>query len=377
MSLGTRMKWARDAAGMTQKELSDATGIGISTLSELESDGRERGPSALQMVQIAAALHRSTNFFHQSGDPVPEVVLWRERPAEVSAESIQVQLIELAEQFHCLEQLCGNPEPPQLEFASGHAETFSNRQAESLAHSFRNRFALGERPGQILLRVLEDVIGVKVFFLDFEPSGTAACTLSEKFGAVVLLNGKNVSWRRNFDLAHELFHLLTWKIFRDPSSKSANASTPREEELANYFAGHLLMPGEALQAAIARQQRGKTTLDFDDLFDIARQFAVSVPAIVFRCKEDGIIGRDAADNVLERIQGRTHFWEQRKNTPPPKRPFRFEALAFEAMGKGRMGTGKFAEFLGISRRQAMKILEDREEEFWQEGDSVEIEVIDS
>jgi hypothetical protein len=118
-------------------------------------------------------------------------------------------------------------------------------------------------------------------------------------------------------------------------------------------------------------------LDFDDLFDIARQFAVSVPAIIYRCKEEGIINRDAADIVLERIQGRTHFWEQRKNTPPPKRPFRFEALAFEAMGKGLMGTGKFAEYMGITRHQAMKILEEREEEFWQEGDSVEIEVIDS
>jgi Zn-dependent peptidase ImmA (M78 family) len=362
---------------MTQKELSEATGIGVSTLSEFESDGRERGPSALQMVQIAEALHRSTDFFHKPGDPEPEIVLWRERPSEVTPESIEVQLLELAEQFHRLEQICGNAEPPQLEFATGDPAKFSFRQAESLALNFRNRFALGERPGRVLLRVLEDVIGVKVFFLDFEPSGTAACTLSEKFGAAVLLNGKNVSWRRNFDLAHELFHLLTWKIFRDPSSENASASTPREEQLANSFAGHLLMPSEALQAAVSRQQRDKTTLDFDDLFDIARQFAVSVPAIVFRCKEDGIISRDAADKVLDRIQGRMHFWEKRKNTPPPKRPFRFEALAFEAMGKGRMGTGKFAQFLGISRHQAMKILEEREEEFWQEGDSVEIEVIDS
>jgi Zn-dependent peptidase ImmA (M78 family)/DNA-binding XRE family transcriptional regulator len=375
MSFGTRLKWAREAAGLTQKQLSEATEIGISSISEFEND--VRGPSALQMVVLAAALHRCTDFFHQPGEPEAEMVLWRERPTDRSPEQIQVQLIQLAEQFHRLEQICGNPEPPLLEFATGEAATFSQRTAESLAHGFRNRYALGERPGQVLLRVLEDVIGVKIFFLDFEPSGSAACTLSEKFGAAVLLNRRNVSWRRNFDLAHELFHLLTWKVFRAPSSPNAQASTPREEQLANHFAGHLLMPAEALQAAVTRQQRNKKTLDFDDLFDIARQFAVSVPAIIYRCKEEGIIDRDAADRVSERIQGRTHFWEKRKNTPPPLRPFRFEALAFEAMGKGMMGTGKFAEYLGISRYQAMKILEEREEEFWQEGDSVEIEVIDS
>lgn len=375
MSLGSRLKWARETAGFTQRQLSEATEIGVSTISEFEND--TRGPSALQMVQLAEALHRSTDFFHQPGEPDTEVVLWRERPTDSPPERVQVKLIQLAEQFHRLEQICGNPEPPQLEFATGEAESFSFRQAESLAHSFRNRYALGERPGRILLRVLEDVIGVKVFFLDFEPSGTAACTLSEKFGAAVLLNRKNVSWRRNFDLAHELFHLLTWKIFRAPSSPTPNASTQREERLANHFAGHLLMPGEALQAAVTRQQRQRKTLDFDDLFDIARQFAVSVPAIIYRCQEEGIISNEAADRVRDRIEGRMHFWEQRKNTPPPKRPFRFEALAFEAMGKGMMGTGKFAEYLGISRHQAMKILEAREEEFWQEGDGVEIEVIDS
>lgn len=375
MSLGSRLKWAREAAGLTQRSLSEATAIGVSTISEFEND--TRGPSALQMVQLAEALHRSTDFFHQPGEPSDEVVLWRERPTNSPPERIQVKLIELAEQFHRLEQICGNPEPPQLEFAAGLADSFSSLQAETLAHGFRNKFALGERPGSILLRVLEDVIGVKVFFLDFEPTGTAACTLSEKFGAAVLLNGRNVSWRRNFDLAHELFHLLTWKIFRASGSPSPQASTQREEQLANHFAGHLLMPGEAMQAAVSRQLRQKKTLDFDDLFDIARQFAVSVPAIIYRCQEEGIISDKVADQVRDRIQGRMHFWEQRKNTPPPKRPFRFEALAFEAMGKGMIGTGKFADYLGITRHQAMKILEAREEEFWQEGDGVEIEVIDS
>ncbi len=375
MTFGTRIKWAREAAGLTQKQLSDAAEIGISSISEFENDVRD--PSALQMVLIGKAVHRSTDFFSQPGEPDREVVLWRERPTEASLASVQVRLIELAEQFHCLERACGNPEPPQLEFANGTSETFTFAKAESLAHTFRNRFALGERPGQVLLRVLEDVIGVKIFFLDFEPTGTAACTLSDRFGAAVLMNSKNVSWRRNFDLAHELFHLLTWKVFRVPGTPSAEVSGPREEQFANCFASHLLIPSDALRTAVARQQRDKKTLDFDDLFDIARQFAVSVPALVWQMKDAGIVDREAAERLAERINGRSQYWESRKNTPPPKRPLRFEALAMEAMDKGLMGTGKFSEFMGITRRQAMKLLEEREKEFCQEDDGVEIEVIDS
>ncbi len=115
-----------------------------------------RDPSALQLAQIAQELRRSPEFFFQQGAPEPEIVLWRECPADGSASSVQVQLIQLAEQFHRLKQLCGNPELPQFEFATGSAESFTFAKAEVLAHTFRNRYALGERPGQILLRVLED-----------------------------------------------------------------------------------------------------------------------------------------------------------------------------------------------------------------------------
>ena len=41
--------------------------------------------------------------------------------------------------------------------------------------------------------VIEEVCGVKVFHLDFEPSGTAASAVSETFAAAVLLNAKNAA----------------------------------------------------------------------------------------------------------------------------------------------------------------------------------------
>ncbi|AMV35428.1 hypothetical protein VN12_25280 [Pirellula sp. SH-Sr6A] len=75
-------------------------------------------------------------------------------------------------------------------------------------------------------------IGVKIFFLDFEPSGTAACSLFERFRSEILLNSRIVNRRRNFDLAHELFHLLTWNVFRVPVSENALTSLKREELLS-------------------------------------------------------------------------------------------------------------------------------------------------
>src|SRR5690606_5159555 len=118
-----------------------------------------------------------------------------------------------------------------------------------------------------LLSTLEEICRVKVFHLPFEPSGTAACSLSDRFGAAVLLNSNNIRWRRNFDLAHELFHLLTWNIFRQ--GEYLKKVSDKEEQCANKFASNLLMPQEPLRLAIASQRDGKNVLDYDDLFEIA------------------------------------------------------------------------------------------------------------
>jgi XRE family transcriptional regulator, fatty acid utilization regulator len=353
MTFGSRLKWARESAGLTQKQLSEATQIGESSISEYENDGRD--PSALQMILIGEVLKRRPEFFFENGEPQREVVLWREKPINDPA-PIELQLIELADQYQRLEQCVGNPCLVALPFVDAGRQSFDFPDAERLAHDFRMSHALGERPGSSLLRVLEEVCRVKVFHLPFEPTGTAACTLNERYGAAILLNSNNIRWRRNFDLAHELFHLLTWKLFR--TGTQVTEASEREEKLAQCFAGALLVPAEPLKLAIASQRRGNSSLDFDDLFEVARQFDVSVQALVWQMVNNRIIDKSKAMALLEKIEGRVNLWEKRKDENlPPARPIRYEALAREAIEKGMIGTGVFAKYMGISRRAAMKIME--------------------
>ena len=61
MSFGGKLRYAREAAGLTQKQLSEATNIGISSLSEFENDSRN--PSALQLAQIAQELRSDAQAF--------------------------------------------------------------------------------------------------------------------------------------------------------------------------------------------------------------------------------------------------------------------------------------------------------------------------
>ena len=210
MVIGERLKYARKTLNLTLNDVEGRTQIAVSTLSEFENNKRE--PKLIQLKSLANLYRRSLVFFLEEGEPAPEVVLWRERPTTPRAEELQAQLLALAEQYHNLEVWCEDRQEMQLPMEAGDPKRYDYADAEGLAHRVRSTLGLGDRPGQTLLRVLEEVCKIKVFHLAFEPTGSAASTLSSRLGAAVLLNANNIRWRRNFDLAHELFHLLTWRV---------------------------------------------------------------------------------------------------------------------------------------------------------------------
>ena len=360
MNIGERLRYARERARLTGAQIRERAGIGESSLSEFENGKRE--PSLSQLRTLARAYGRSVSFFLSEG-PIPtEIVLWREQPAAGAGE-IEVEFLRLCEQYHNLEIWTKEKSPIRLPIAGGDVDKgrFGYPQAEELAKTFRRELQLGDRPAHALLNALEEICGVKVFHLEFRPTGTAASTFSETFGPAILLNSDNCRWRRNHDLAHELFHLLTWRLFREGGKSDASPAEPteKEEKLATCFASHLLMPAEPLRTAVnARMNEGKVR--FEDLFDIAREFDVSVESLLWHLHF--IFGRSnaQADKTREEIARATNLapmFEDRSQAPVPSRPARFHALAIKALRRGEISVGRCAEYLGISRQQAMKYVE--------------------
>lgn len=359
MSLAERLQYARERTGLSQPQVRDRTGIGESSLSEFERAKRE--PSLSQLHKLAAAYRRSVSFFLAEG-PIPtEVVLWREEP-ESNGGGTSAHFLQLCAQYYNLEVWTKEEAPVSLPDAREDAAEYTYRHAEALAKKVRDQLDLGDRPGLSLLPVLEEVCGVKVFHLDFQPTGTAASTnSSDSFGPAILLNKGNVRWRRNFDLAHELFHLLTWRIFRrtvgsDVTSDRAGAA---EEKLAQCFAGNLLMPSDAVHAALTAKMRNET-LAFDDVFDVARQFDVSVEALLWRMQTLRMLKGTQKETrtLIARSHELAPILEERPKQPPPSTfPERYKALAIKALRHGLISKGRFAEYLEISRRQALKYAE--------------------
>ncbi len=351
LRIGRRLKAARERAGLSQGEVCRRIALGESTLSEFEND--RRAPSLVQLDALARTYCRSVGSFLSDAEPPTKTVLWRKRPSE-GAEELEAKFLRLVEQYANLERWSGEVAGCRIPDAAPKLpDAYGTGDAEELARLVRRDLGLGDRPALSLLRVLEEDCGARVFHLPFEPTGTAACVRSEDLGIAILLNAKSVRWRRNFDLAHELFHLLTWNIFRTVSA----AGDDREEKLADAFASTLLLPEEPFRSALNRRKIEKK-LSTAAVFGLARDFDVSIDAVVWRLHAlFGCHDRDYTKRRIDSFRAAAPLYEERSKDAPPMRPERFHALAVTALRSGELSTGRFAEYLGITREKAMTFVE--------------------
>jgi Zn-dependent peptidase ImmA (M78 family) len=210
---------------------------------------------------------------------------------------------------------------------------------------------LGDRPGLVLRRRLEDDYALKTFNLRVEPSGTAACTAGPEYGFAILLNALNSPARRTFDLAHELFHLLTWDV------TNADIPTEMEEKLADCFAATLLLPESALRDAVDRRIKDQK-LSIANVCELARDFGVSIDALIWRMHN--VYGWSNPEETKARInRARSLVTPYSALTPDTSEdtselPERYKTLAIQALRSGEISTGRFAEYMGLRRWEAMK-----------------------
>lgn len=113
---------------------------------------------------------------------------------------------------------------------------------------FVTEFSLGAVPAQRLEAVMQEQLGILVLMVDaYHGISGAACRLPEL--DTVLIAREEVAGRRNFDLAHELFHILTWDAMPpEHTETTSHFGGNRVEQLANNFAATVLMPKAVLES---------------------------------------------------------------------------------------------------------------------------------
>jgi len=355
--LGERLRFAREAVGMRQADVAEELNISPSGVSNLEDGTRE--PKASQLAILARLYHRTVEFFLQDGPLVCDFVLWRCKPlGEEEARDIQRRFSQLCEDYRDLEELTGETHGEALPFDETPRTEFGYSHAEALATKTWHDFDLGPVPAEVLRHVLEERFRVKVFALPLGTAASSLCAISDSFGPAVLLNQNSVSWRRNYDLAHELFHLLTWRTFGH--SGVSQEADEHEEKWANCFASSLLLPEAPFRSRITQflSPGGDLKMTFADLNGVARAFDVSSEAIVYRLA--GLLRwrKEQSQDLVGKLR---EFYSPRQSAPIDALPGRYVYLVTQAYRQGLLSFGKAVKLLRTNRKDAEAVLEPPED----------------
>lgn len=354
VNVGLRIKHARESRGLTQEQVSKAMGFkDRQTLSDLENG--KRALKADELLRLSDVLDQDVEFFIDPFSVVAEAQYsWRASSTLPEGDLNRFEMtanswIGLLRWLRAQEPGANSP----LEFVLRLDSSSSYESAQSAAEQMVKQFNLGLVPAQRLASCIEQQLDIPVLFVDTGPSyeksaiSGAVCHLPEM--GVILVNRQESAARRNYDLAHELFHVLTWErmkpAHRESNSVEARERTKRVEQLADNFAAALLMPRVSLNELLdpARLK------DVGHLMEVAQKLQVSTTALGWRLFS---LGRINEATRLALLQGqRTDMQDQ----PPQLFSAGFVKLLHLALDKGRISARKAAKGLGLSLNQLSEL----------------------
>lgn len=343
--IGHRLREARRKFGLRQKEVADRAGFPAhQIISQIEAGKRDI--KAWELAAMAKVLKFNVMDLLADEQPEEAPILWRESPGKAAIES-EHYFRRKCQDYLLVECTSGAKKGHQLPRSDIPVTEMDYSDAEHLAHQASNEMGLGSRPASSLVHILESKYKVKIWYANLD-DGSAATTWGE-FGPAILMNSNQAPWRRNYNFAHELFHLLTWDTDDAESWKENIDTWDQIERLANSFASHLLLPGDELRDEMDTYIENKQ-ISYDDLVNIARNFEVSTSALLWRFVGLRWMSRNAVKEILDSDEFQSI---DKKSMPgawdhPPEIPERFIRLAFAAYMKEQLSRARLAELLEAS-----------------------------
>lgn len=359
MRIGLRLKAARERADLTQKELASALGLEHrQTLASIETG--ERRLTAEELLRAVSVLGVDLDYFTDSFRLVGEGRFSFRAQSRIASNLLD-QFEDRAGRWIATYRELGAQQGEERSWlahklALSRHSTFE--EAQAAAEAIVGSWHLGERPAESLHSAAERYLNALVLYVD-APSGISGAASQVPHLNSVLVNRREPEGRRNYDLAHELFHLLTWDVM--PPERVEAADVPRGgkgnrvEQLAENFAAALLMPEAILRT---RWEARDQSVDLHRwLNETAVDLRVSAVACKWRLHNLGCLSK--AD-LLEINDQRLVANGRPVDAEPPVRPFseRFVQRIASAIDAGRLSVRRAASLLALSLSELASLLQD-------------------
>ena len=367
-TIGPRLKVARERSGLTQQQLADALGLRHrQTIASIEAGDRRL--SAVEMIAAMQVLGVDLDYltdpfrlvgegqfsFRTTGAVEPDVL---NRFEEQAGRWIAL--------YRELSQEAGDP-PRWLGYKLNLNLDSSFEDAQAAGEAAADRWDLGCRPADRLRSVMENRLHVLVLYVDAPPGVSGAASRVPGLNCA-LVNREESEGRRNFDLAHELFHLLTWDALPPERTATVDASLRgkrwRVEKLADSFAGALLLPRETLTRAWEATSAVEGVQE--RLNAVAGEMRVSAPVCKWRLRNLQLLSGVDVEVVDDRLHGAKRRPECWTSDPLPfSREFiRLVALASNT---GRLSVKRTARLLDMSMARLATVFRAHGQETYSEA----------
>jgi Zn-dependent peptidase ImmA (M78 family)/DNA-binding XRE family transcriptional regulator len=294
--IGRRIKWIREQQGLTQEELTKRLGFkDRQTIATIEAGKRKTSPDELVAITSALSveLDELVDPFRLVGEGGFNFRARDVEPATVT------QFEQLAGRWIATYRELGRQsgiEPGRFGQKLELTHDSSLDDAAASAEALRRRWALGDVPAETLEHAIERELGTLVLYVD-APAGISGAASQLPGLQTILVNRNEPASRRAFDLAHELFHVLTWDAMppsRIEDWEATETKGNRVERLANKFAACLLMPDLVVRERWT--QRGDVELE-EWVGSTSRSLRVSPLALQWQLVNLGLLPKVQMVNV--------------------------------------------------------------------------------
>ncbi len=366
--LGKELQQARQRQGLTQEAAAKIIGVARTTLTAIEQG--ERRIKADELIKLADAYGRSVGDFVR---PRPEIeplrVQFRGAPQRTAedeariAESVSL-LEELCRNYLELEQITNKPlvrnYPPIYRYKGRRTES----AAEGLAIAERSRLGLGDGPLPILRNILEQQVGLRIFYLQLQPSSkfSEIYFYEHTLGGCMAINSLHEEERCRWSLAHGYAHFLADRYEPEVLIEDQYQRVPESEHFADSFARYFLMPTQALTQRFNAIYQAKGRITPANLVELAHYYGVSFQSMIYRLEEMKLI----PSGIWEKLQERNFRVKEARNqlglgdipAQRDKLPLGYQKLAVMAYREGEISEGQLARFLQTDRLEARSLASD-------------------
>jgi XRE family transcriptional regulator, fatty acid utilization regulator len=349
--IGPRLKALREKQNLSQDELAQRFGFkDRQTVSAIETG--ERRLSAEELLQAIEIFGVPFDYFTDPFLLAGEGKFsWRQtRNVGRDLDGYEVDAGRFIAAFRELAPQVGEA-TPLLRHSLGLSNDSRFEDASEAGERFAAELELGDAPAARLAEVMEEALDILVLMVDpVDGVSGAACRLPEL--DVVLINRREAPGRRNFDLAHELFHILTWAAMPPEHVEDVEPKRrSRVEQLADNFAAAVLMPTAVLKrfgdwSVFAAEAKPDALIA--RLNEVADELQVTSSALRWRLVAMDRLDRALATRLPEAKLRNNGHGRARDGSPPPLFSKRFVEVIGCAIDEGCVAVRRVSYLLGLS-----------------------------